>query len=61
MFWFFLAIVTFPVLFTPGFYIDLPSWFPITVSNEGLALVLESSLRLLNILFVSLVLVRVTS
>ena len=61
MAWFFLAIAIFPVLFTPGFYIDLPSWFPITVSHEGLALGLESSVRLLNILFVSLVLVRTTS
>ena len=61
MAWFFLAIAIFPVLFTPGFYIDLPSWFPITISHEGLALGLESSVRLLNILFVSLVLVRTTS
>ena len=61
MAWFFLAIAIFPVLFTPGFYIDLPSWFPITISYEGLALGLESSVRLLNILFVSLVLVRTTS
>lgn len=61
MAWFFLAIAIFPVLFTPGFYIDLPSWFPITVSYEGLALGLESSVRLLNILFISLVLVSTTS
>lgn len=61
MAWFFLAIAIFPVLFTPGFYLDLPSWFPITVSHEGLALGLESSVRLLNILFISLVLVRTTS
>jgi hypothetical protein len=27
MTWFFLAIVIFPVLFTPEFYIDLPLWF----------------------------------
>jgi hypothetical protein len=30
--WFFLAILIFPVLFTPGFYVDLPSWLSITVS-----------------------------
>jgi energy-coupling factor transporter transmembrane protein EcfT len=58
---FFLAIAISPVLFTPGFYIDLPSWFPITFSHEGFALGLESSVRLLNILFISLVLVRTTS
>ena len=28
MAWFFLAIVIFPVLFTPGLYIDMPSWLP---------------------------------
>ncbi|PIP71894.1 MAG: hypothetical protein COW89_09410 [Nitrospinae bacterium CG22_combo_CG10-13_8_21_14_all_47_10] len=61
MAWFFLAIVIFPVLFTPGFYIDLPAWVPVTISREGLLLGLESSLRLLNILFVSLVLIRTTS
>ncbi len=61
MTWFFLAIAIFPVLFTPGFYIDLPAWIPITVSREGLASGLESSVRLLNILLVSLVLVRTTA
>jgi energy-coupling factor transporter transmembrane protein EcfT len=61
MAWFFLAIVIFLVLFKPGFYIDLSSWFLITVSQVGLALGLESSVRLHNILFVSLVLVRTTS
>ena len=61
MAWFFLAIAIFPVLFTPGFYVGLPSWFPISVSREGLILGLESSVRLVNILMVSLVLVRTTS
>jgi energy-coupling factor transport system permease protein len=61
MAWFFLAIAIFPVLFTPGFYINLPSWFPFSIAHEGLALGLESSVRLLNILFVSMVLVRTTS
>ena len=61
MIWFFLAIAIFPVLFTPGFYVELPSWFPISVSREGLTLALESSVRLVNILMVSLVLVRTTS
>jgi hypothetical protein len=32
MAWFFLAIVIFPLLFTPGFYVDLPSWLSISVS-----------------------------
>ena len=59
MSWFFLAIAIFPVLFTPGFYVELP--FPISVSREGLTLGLESSVRLVNILMVSLVLVRTTS
>ncbi len=61
MTWFFLAIAIFPVLFTPGFYIDLPAWIPVTLSREGLALGLESSARLLNILLISLVLVRTTA
>ena len=61
MAWFFLAIVIFAVLFNPGFYVDLPSWFPITISYVGLALGLEFSVRLLNILFIYLVLVRATS
>jgi len=61
MAWFFIAIAIFPVLFTPGFYIDLPTWFPVTISHEGLVLGLESTARLLNILFISLVLVRTTA
>jgi energy-coupling factor transporter transmembrane protein EcfT len=61
MAWFFFAIAVFPVLFTPGFYVDLPVWFPISISREGLILGLESSVRLINILLVSLVLVRTTS
>jgi hypothetical protein len=32
MAWFFLAVVSYPVLFKPWFYVDLPSWLPITVS-----------------------------
>jgi hypothetical protein len=32
MAWFFLAIVNYPVLLTPWFYVDLPSWLPITIS-----------------------------
>jgi energy-coupling factor transport system permease protein len=61
MAWFFIAIAIFPVLFTPGFYIDLPAWFPVSISREGLVLGLESTARLLNILFISLVLVRTTA
>ena len=61
MAWFFFAIAVFPVLFTPGFYIDLPTWFPISISREGLFLGIESSVRLINILLVSFVLMRTTS
>jgi energy-coupling factor transporter transmembrane protein EcfT len=61
MAWFFLAIAIFPVLFTPGFYIDLPAWFPVAISYEGVALGLESIVRLLNIILLSLILVRTTS
>ena len=61
MAWFFLAIAIFPVLFTPGFFIEFPSWFPISISGEGLILGLESSMRLLNILLISLVMARTTS
>ncbi len=61
MAWFFLAIGIFPVLFTPGFYVDLPVWFPLSISREGLILGVESSARLINILLISLVLVRTTS
>jgi len=61
MAWFFIAIAVFPVLFTPGFLVPLPIWFPFSISYEGLVLGLESSLRLLNILLISLVMVRTTS
>ena len=61
MIWFFLAIAIFPVLFTPGFYVDLPSWFPINISREGVSLGLESALRLTNIVLLSLLLTRTTS
>jgi energy-coupling factor transporter transmembrane protein EcfT len=61
MAWFFVAIAIFPVLFTPGFYLDLPAWFPISISHEGLVLGIESSARLINILLISLVLVHATS
>ena len=61
MAWFFLAIAVFPILFTPGFYIELPVWFPIRISREGLFLGIESSARLINVLLVSLVLTRTTS
>lgn len=61
MAWFFVAIAIFPVLFTPGFYLDLPAWFPISISREGLVLGIESSARLINILLISLVMVRTTS
>jgi energy-coupling factor transport system permease protein len=60
MAWFFIAIAVFPVLFTPGFYIELPTWFPISVSREGLTLALESCVRLINVLLISLVMVRTT-
>ncbi|MBT5551723.1 MAG: hypothetical protein HOJ79_14745 [Nitrospina sp.] len=60
MVWFFIAIAVFPVLFTPGFYIELPTWFPISVSREGLTLALESCVRLINVFLISLVMVRTT-
>ncbi len=61
MTWFFLAIVIFPVLFTPGYFVELPAWFPIEISHEGLVLGLESSVRLVNVLLISLVMVRTTA
>lgn len=61
MAWFFLAISIFPILFTPGFYIDLPFWLPFKISHEGLILGLESSLRLVIVLLISLILARTTS
>jgi energy-coupling factor transport system permease protein len=60
MAWFFMAIAIFPVLFTSGFYIELPTWFPISISREGLTLALESCVRLINVLLISLVMVRTT-
>ena len=45
----------------PGFYVDLPSWLPITVSYDSMSLGLAFSVRLFNILFIYLVLVRTTS
>ncbi len=59
--WFFMALFIFPVLFTPGYFLDLPLWIPINISWEGLILASESCVRLLNVLLVSAILMRTTS
>lgn len=61
MAWFFIAIIIFPILFTPGYFIELPSWLPISISVEGLFLSVESCSRLILVLVISTILIRTTS
>jgi energy-coupling factor transporter transmembrane protein EcfT len=59
--WFFIAIVIFPLLFTPGYFLDLPAWMPFSISVEGLVLAIESSSRLVIVVLFSTVLIKTTS
>jgi energy-coupling factor transporter transmembrane protein EcfT len=59
--WFFIAIIIFPLLFTPGYFLDLPAWIPFSISVEGLVLAIESCSRLIIVVLFSTVLIKSTS
>ncbi len=59
--WFFIAIIIFPLLFTPGYFFDLPEWLPFSISVEGLVLAMESCSRLIIVVLFSTVLIKTTS
>jgi energy-coupling factor transport system permease protein len=59
--WFFIAIIIFPLLFTPGYYLNLPAWILFSISVEGLVLAMESCLRLIIVVLFSMVLIKTTS
>jgi|SaaInlStandDraft_7_1057024.scaffolds.fasta_scaffold42918_2 energy-coupling factor transporter transmembrane protein EcfT len=59
--WFFIAIIIFPLLFTPGYFLDLPAWLPFSISIEGLVLAIESCFRLVIVVLFSTVLIKTTS
>jgi energy-coupling factor transporter transmembrane protein EcfT len=59
--WFFIAIIIFPLLFTPGYFLDLPAWIPFSISVEGLVLAMESCSRLIIVVLFSTVLIKTTS
>jgi energy-coupling factor transporter transmembrane protein EcfT len=59
--WFFIAIIIFPLLFTPGYFLDLPAWIPFRISVEGLMLAIESCSRLVIVVLFSTVLIKTTS
>ena len=59
--WFFIAIIIFPLLFTPGYFLDVPAWMPFSISVEGLVLALESCSRLVIVVLFSTVLIKTTS
>jgi energy-coupling factor transporter transmembrane protein EcfT len=61
MTWFFIAIIIFPLLFTPGYFLDLPAWLPFSISIEGLILAIESCSRLVIVVLFSTVLIKTTS
>jgi energy-coupling factor transporter transmembrane protein EcfT len=59
--WFFIAIIIFPLLFTPGYFLNLPAWIPFSISVEGLVLAIESCSRLVIVVLFSTVLIKTTS
>jgi energy-coupling factor transporter transmembrane protein EcfT len=59
--WFFMAIIIFPLLFTPGYFLSLPAWIPFSISVEGLVLAIESCSRLVIVVLFSTVLIKTTS
>ena len=59
--WLFLIIGLFPLFTTPGASIEALAFMPFTISWEGLKAGLESFLKLLEMFFLSLILVRTTS
>jgi len=59
--WLFLIIGLFPLFTTPGAVVEELAFLPFTISWEGLKAGLESFLKLLEMFFLSLILVRTTS
>jgi energy-coupling factor transporter transmembrane protein EcfT len=59
--WFFIAIIIFPLLFTPGYYLDLPAWMPFSIFVEGLVLAIESCARLVIAVLFSTILLKTTA
>ena len=59
--WLFLIIGLFPLFTTPGAVVEDLAFLPFTISWEGLKAGLESFLKLLEMFFLSLILVRTTS
>ena len=59
--WLFLIIGLFPLFTTPGASIEELAFLPFAISWEGLKAGLESFLKLLEMFFLSLILVRTTS
>ena len=59
--WLFLIIGLFPLFTTPGASVEELAFLPFTISWEGMRAGLESFLKLLEMFFLSLILVRTTS
>jgi energy-coupling factor transport system permease protein len=59
--WLFLIIGLFPLFTTPGTVVEELAFLPFTISWEGLKAGLESFLKLLEMFFLSMILVRTTS
>jgi energy-coupling factor transport system permease protein len=59
--WLFLIIGLFPLFTTPGAVVEGLRFLPFTISWEGLKAGLESFLKLMEMFFLSLILVRTTS
>ena len=59
--WLFLILGLFPLFTTPGASVEALSFLPFTVSWEGMRAGLESFLKLLEMFFLSMILVRTTS
>jgi energy-coupling factor transport system permease protein len=59
--WLFLIIGLFPLFTTPGASVEGLAFLPFTISWEGMRAGLESFLKLLEMFFLSLILVRTTS
>ena len=54
-------MIIFPLLFTPGYFLDLPAWIPFNISLEGFFLAIESCFRQVIVVLFSTVLIKTTS
>jgi energy-coupling factor transporter transmembrane protein EcfT len=59
--WLFLILGLFPLFTTPGASVEWLSFLPFTISWEGMRAGLEAFLKLLEMFFLSMILVRTTS